>query len=98
MPMLPGPIAAAVVSSKELPTELVHRVGANERVLLASVEGQLTARVAGVGLAADETVVGLDVPEEGSRILASPEGDFEVTTSQDSIGKFGRDVLCLFHA
>ena len=59
------------MSSKELPTELVHRVGANERVLLASVEGQLTV---------------IELPAAGKLIIGRGE-DCDVVLDHPSISR-----------
>jgi two-component system, NtrC family, response regulator AtoC len=59
------------VSSKELPTELVPRVGAGERVLLASVDGQLTV---------------IELPENGKLTIGRGE-DCDVVLDHPSISR-----------
>ena len=59
------------MSSKELPTELVARVGAGERVLLASVDGQLTV---------------IELPETG-RLVIGRGDDCDVVLDHPSISR-----------
>jgi len=59
------------VSSKELPTELVARVGAGERVLLASVDGQVTV---------------IELPDAGRLVLGRGD-DCDVVLDHPSISR-----------
>ena len=59
------------MSSKELPTELVQRVGESERVLLASVDGQLTV---------------IELPAAGKLIIGRGE-DCDVVLDHPSISR-----------